>query len=823
MVARTHEQTVNSAFGEVLRGLRRPGAWDVLAETPGVLAGGGRIDVLVLEAAGWPVAIEAELEHRAGAETEAAARLGRTTTRGAHPIETAVALVYPPALRRLDGEVLRDAIRATGGLEYALYSRTADGGPPERLPASGWLRGSVRDLAMLAHRAATPAGRVDALAGALERGVEEAAEGLIRRHRYGSARGTALALVLGQDDDRQGQTRRMAMTVIANALIFHAALAEADFEVDAANGARRPVRPAAAFIGRGDAFDRPALLAEWGAILERNYWPIFASAKALLDPVREDGLPTATAQAVLAPLWRTARELVAGGVTRSHDLTGVVFQRLIADRKFLATYYTRPAAAALLAGLALPAARAPGGADWGDGDTLASLQIGDFACGTGTLLSAAYSRLSLLHELHGGDPKALHAPMMKHGLVGLDVLNIAVHLTAAMLAGAHPDTPFDGECLLTMPYGAQPGDEVRAGSLDLLAEHAQARLIGQAAATTAGGRRPEDVDDLVNRVGHDHFDLVIMNPPFTRPTNHEASHANVPFPAYAAFNNTRAEQEAMSAKVKTLTGDAPSNDYAGLASHFAELAHRKVQAGGALALVLPLSALSGGSWNGVRQQWRDHYGNTVVVTIAQTGTHDRSFSADTGMAECLVATVYNTANSEQRTANSEQRTANSEQRTANSEQRTANSEQRTANSEQRTANSEQRTANSEQRTANSEQRTREPYSPSSIGNHPLSSAASSSPPQSGVPSMAARCGGSRTARSAERRSCSARSTVANCSTARSRRTGRGRWPESRIWRWHRSRTKWSAACSRRSRQNLSQCRCPSLSSETRRVSALSIG
>ena len=94
-------------------------------------------------------------------------------------------------------------------------------------------------------------------------------------------------------------------------------------------------------------------------------------------------------------LWRTAQKLVLGGVTRSHDLTGIVFQSLIADRQFLATYYTRPEAAALLAALALPANRPPGGADWGDGETLASTQIGDFACGTGTLLSSAYQRMSI--------------------------------------------------------------------------------------------------------------------------------------------------------------------------------------------------------------------------------------------------------------------------------------------------------------------------------------------------------------------------------------------------------------------------------------------
>lgn len=79
--------------------------------------------------------------------------------------------------------------------------------------------------------------------------------------------------------------------------------------------------------------------------------------------------------------------------------------------------------------------------------------------------------MSLLHELHGGEPSRLHGPMMRHGLVGLDVVKIAVHLTAAMLASSHPDTPFDGECLLTMPYGGQGDGSVALGSLELLAEY----------------------------------------------------------------------------------------------------------------------------------------------------------------------------------------------------------------------------------------------------------------------------------------------------------------------------------------------------------------
>ena len=32
-----------------------------------------------------------------------------------------------------------------------------------------------------------------------------------------------------------------------------------------------------------------------------------------------------------------------------------------------------------------------------------------------------------MHELHGGNPELLHPVMMRQGLVGLDVLTVAVH------------------------------------------------------------------------------------------------------------------------------------------------------------------------------------------------------------------------------------------------------------------------------------------------------------------------------------------------------------------------------------------------------------
>ena len=75
--------------------------------------------------------------------------------------------------------------------------------------------------------------------------------------------------------------------------------------------------------------------------------------------------------------------------------------------------------------------------------------------------------------------------------------------------------------------------------------------------------------------------------------------------------------------------------YAGIASAFVALAHRKLKPGGVIALVLPLSAAAGLSWKAVRQMLAEDYTDLDVLSIAANGP-DMAFSSDTGMAECLV-------------------------------------------------------------------------------------------------------------------------------------------------------------------------------------------
>jgi hypothetical protein len=306
---------------------------------------------------------------------------------------------------------------------------------------------------------------------------------------------------------------------------------------------------------------------------------------------------------------------------------------MIVDRKFLAAYYTTPASAALLLGLALVPDLTPMMHTWANPENVTSLRIADFACGTGTLLTTAYSRIGQLHELAGGDSESIHAQMMAHAIIGCDVLPSAAHLTASMIAGAHPTVKYEQSLIMTVPYGNMDGD-VALGSLDLL--NPQAKLTEMAITAKAAEGMGEKEKETWATLPHASFDLVVMNPPFTRPTNHEGSRHDVPNPMFAAFANTAEEQKKMAEATKKLTAGTSAHGNAGEASIFLVLADRKAKTGGMIALVMPLSLMLGESWERSRLLLMKNYSGLVVLSIAGATDEESSFSADTDMAECLV-------------------------------------------------------------------------------------------------------------------------------------------------------------------------------------------
>ena len=103
-----------------------------------------------------------------------------------------------------------------------------------------------------------------------------------------------------------------------------------------------------------------------------------------------------------------------------------------------------------------------------------------------------------------------------------------------MIAGAHPTVKYEQSLIMTVPYGNMEGD-LALGSLDLL--NPQAKLAEIAITAKAAEGMGEKEKETWAALPHASFDLVVMNPPFTRSTDHgKSKHNNVPNPMFAAFS-----------------------------------------------------------------------------------------------------------------------------------------------------------------------------------------------------------------------------------------------------------------------------------------------
>ena len=107
-----------------------------------------------------PPSVEAEAKDRLGLEVASNGRL----------IEAVIALRYPEDVRQAYD--LRAALRSAR-LSYCVFTEEADG--ESRFPSSGWLEGSVEDLADMVRLVSVPQRAVDAATNALQEGIDRAA------------------------------------------------------------------------------------------------------------------------------------------------------------------------------------------------------------------------------------------------------------------------------------------------------------------------------------------------------------------------------------------------------------------------------------------------------------------------------------------------------------------------------------------------------------------------------------------------------------------------------------------------------------------------
>ena len=134
---------------------------------------------------------------------------------------------------------------------------------------------------------------------------------------------------------------------------------------------------------------------------------------------------------------------------------------------------------------------------------------------------------------------------------------------------------------------------------------------------------------------HNEFDIVVLNPPFTRPDSDASSSA--PKAVFKGSDRDKEEEKRMR-RARGQKDWRVGDGNAGLPSDFVDLADRMLKTNGKsrMGFILPVTCLTTSDWKKVRNMWATEYHDVIVITIADAKAEDCAFSADTSMAECMV-------------------------------------------------------------------------------------------------------------------------------------------------------------------------------------------
>ena len=394
----------------------------------------------------------------------------------------------------------------------------------------------------------------------------------------------------------------MAALVLLNAATFYEGLA----------GRMNGVKPLESLAVLGIVSSNDVINA-WDHVLDTNYEPIFGAAVRILRT-----LPAETAAKTVDIIRKTVARIHQLRAHKFGDFYGMLYQDTITTRKNVAAFYTRPEAASLLAGL--PLARCD------ELDKLKSLEksrVADFACGSGSLLSAVHDNIKM--KLGGKLTDNLHKTLLEKCLWGFDIFPVATHFVVSNLAAKMPHVTFGGCRIYTMPIGKNDRGSYDLGSLGIIRD--DTRFVPTA--RRHGGKGEEDV--YAATMAQYSCDVVLMNPPFARAVNHGAGRKD-PVPPFAVFGIPPDDQRAMGRINADLYKNTCAVGNAGLPSYFIAICSRKLKAGGILGLILPNTITSGASWEKVRRHLNGWYDDVMIISVGG----DDTYSAETNMYETML-------------------------------------------------------------------------------------------------------------------------------------------------------------------------------------------
>ena len=284
------------------------------------------------------------------------------------------------------------------------------------------------------------------------------------------------------------------------------------------------------------------------------------------------------------------------------DLLGTIFHDLIPFdiRKKVAAFYTNVMAAHLLAWLAIDR--------W-------DAKVADFACGSGGLLVAAYKRKKELLEKEREFTGEDHRKFVEEHLLGVDVMPFAANIAACHLALQSPQF-FTNKVGIAVWDSTEltPGIKIPSvASLEFVLRGQQTLSLFVDEETKKRKGVVKLRDEEAEEIELETYDVVIMNPPFTRQERIPKTYKEILFQRFREYSSFLHGQMSYYA-------------------YFILLADKFLKEGGRLAFVLPAAFLKTKSVEKIRKLLADKYQIEYIIT----GKRRLNFSEATWRREILL-------------------------------------------------------------------------------------------------------------------------------------------------------------------------------------------
>lgn len=395
-------------------------------------------------------------------------------------------------------------------------------------------------------------------------------------------------LQYGKDEYPLEELRYAAAYLLMNQLLFYHVLSK--------------IRPDFPEIDP-DSIRRPSDLKRYfEKVTEINYEVIFSyDVTSLIPPTFLDQVKT-----IINIISGLGPQKVGG------DLLGTIFHDLIPFeiRKKVAAFYTNIMATEILASLSI---------DREDS------KVADFAVGSGGLLVAAYRRKKALlkRPLDQED----HRRFVEDELLGIDVMPFAANVAACQLALQAPQFFTD-----KVSMAVWDSTDLRPGKTIPSVADLKMKFTGQTALETFGPPE-EETKGVVRLKGNPEkialgtYDVVIMNPPFTRQTRLPKEYKDLLSTRFATIDQGQEYSKDQEKEYKEYL-----HGQLGYHGYFILLADRFLEDDGRMALVLPASVLRLQSFEGMRKLWAERYHIEHIITLL----HRSAFSESARFREILL-------------------------------------------------------------------------------------------------------------------------------------------------------------------------------------------